>query len=193
MLRRAIQSGRIRLHSSRPAAYHSPRRIPPNLSASLAACSRAIELIRPVRSNEHRKHGADALALFGGTVRGTLAGAAIPGSVFRAAALAFRRAPAGECPRMVEFHNAILHPRSQNLVPRHSGTRISILPLFIWNLVRTLPVHPRAACLCDASTIIGSGCGKLHAKVAPWFDRCHLTVMQSGFELQSIVIVRGFT
>jgi hypothetical protein len=62
---------------------------------------------------------------------------------------------AGKYPRMVEFHDTILHPHAQALVPQHSGTRISVLPFFAWKLVRTLPLRPRTACLCGVSTIIG--------------------------------------
>jgi hypothetical protein len=40
--------------------------------------------------------------------------------------------PAGNCPRMVEFHDTIPHPHAQNHVPRHSGTRIFVRPFSAW-------------------------------------------------------------
>ena len=61
---------------------------------------------------------------------------------------------AGKCPRIVEFHNTILHPHSQNRVPQHSGTRISVPLLFTRKLVRTLPLRPRTACLYGAPASI---------------------------------------
>ena len=80
--------------------------------------------------------------LFGGTGRGTPAGAAIPELVSGRRRWRFVARLAGKCPRIGKFHNAILHPHAQNLVPRHSGTRISVLPSFTGPLVRTLPRRP---------------------------------------------------
>ena len=87
---------------------------------------------------------------------------------------------AGKCPRIGKFHNAILHPHAQNLVPRHSGTRISVLPLLTSKLVRTLPCNLGSARLCDASTFIGKVVENCTVQVASPFGRCHLTVMRKA-------------
>ncbi len=62
---------------------------------------------------------------------------------------------AAKCPRIDKFHNTIPHPLAQNLVPQHSGTRISVLTSFTGELVQVLPLRPCTARLSGTSAIIG--------------------------------------
>ena len=86
---------------------------------------------------------------------------------------------AGQCPRIVKFHNTIPHPHAQNFVPQHSGTRLFVVPVLTGKLARGLPArHARAA-----RAIYRKGCGKLPGMVVLWFGFCHLTVNVKGFRV----------
>jgi hypothetical protein len=103
-----------------------------------------------VRCGRRQAWRARCACPFGGTMPGTPAGAVIPASVFRAAALAFRRAAC----RPMSTHGRISshYPTSApaTLVPRHSGTRLFVLPSFARKLVWALPHAVLPAQLCDA-------------------------------------------
>jgi hypothetical protein len=86
---------------------------------------------------------------------------------------------AGQCPRIVEFHDAIPHPYAQNLVPQHSSTRLFALPVLTGKLARGLPArHARAA-----RAIYRKGCGKLPGTVVLRFGFCHPTVNVKRFRV----------
>ncbi len=96
---------------------------------------------------------------------------------------------AGKYPRMVEFHNTILHPHAQNLVPQHSGTRISVLPSCSRKLVRTLPLRSRTVSLCSSSTIIGKVVDNCALRLCYGLASAILRSSAKRFRLQSIVTV----
>ncbi len=96
---------------------------------------------------------------------------------------------AGKYPRMVEFHDTILHPHAQNLVPRHSGTRISVLPSCSRKLVRTLPLRSRTVSLCSSSTIIGEVVDNCALRLCYGLASAILRSSAKRYRLQSIVTV----
>jgi hypothetical protein len=107
---------------------------------------------------------------FGETGRGNT-GAGIPGG---GAGVTPRGRPANVLAWsnfMTPFHIR----NSQNLVPRHSGTRISVLPLLAWVACTKLTGALPHGLLVGFINTSGKVVERLRAPVALWVGRCHLT------------------